>query len=443
VQPPTGQGDASKWLALRALGGQIVIIALTVLLAGHLTLVQFEAYAVTASLFLFLVAVAPLGADKLALRVVPRLLETGDMRRVAGFLRFAVRRLAIGTLAVAAVGLTWGLSHEAGPSMRAAIVAGAVALPAGILAHLGLDVLTATGRVREATAIVRIAVPGCVLMFVAAAIAAGATLSGAAAIAAWGVAWVAAVVLMLRLLRRDLAPALHAKPVVETAAWRAAAWPLWLYRIAVGLQAQTGILALDWLGASPASVGAYAAATVVTSPALVLATSTNRAYSRDLTILIARRDAAGLIELARRRRRWLLPVLALYLMVAFTFAEQLLNLFRREFVAAGTWPIRIIAVAAAVSIAFSLAPTVLEYHDRNALVLGTVATAVAVQTILLAFLVPSFGATGAALSYCASVVLMYARFVMAGRSDLARLAEETASRSAGIEPRTSDSVPSK
>jgi O-antigen/teichoic acid export membrane protein len=351
------------------------------------------------------------------------LLEAGDMSRVAGFSRFALRRVAVGTIAVAAVGLGWGLSREAMP-IRAAVTAGVLAVPPGVLAATGLEVLTTAGRVREATTIVRIAVPSCVLLFVCAAIAAGVTLSGTAVIVAWGIAWWAALIPMLILIRRELGPALRATPVFEAAAWRAAAWPLWLYRIAVGLQAQAGILALEWFGASPAAVGAYAAATAVTSPALVLATSTNRAYSRDIATLIARRDVAALGELARRRRRWLLPALALFLMSAFGFAEPLLSLFRPEFVAAGTWPIRIIAVAAAVSISFSLSPTLLKYRDKNALVLGTVAVAAAIQLALLAVLVPVFGATGAALSYVASAVTMYVTCAVAAKSDLAHLGKE-------------------
>jgi O-antigen/teichoic acid export membrane protein len=305
--------------------------------------------------------------------------------------------------------------------MRAAIAVAALALPAGVLAHAGLEVLTAAGRVREATTIMRIAVPGCVLLFVIGAIAFGATLSGATAIAAWGVAWVAALVPMLILLRRDLAQALRARPVIETAAWRAAARPLWLYRIAIGLQAQVGILALELFGASPASVGAYAAATAVTSPALVLATSTNRAYARDVALLIERHDAAGLATLTRRRRRWVLPVLAALLTVAFAFAEPLLALFRPEFVAAGAWPVRIMAMTAAISIAFSLVPTILKFRDRHALVLGTIAVAAAVQIILLASLVPRFGAAGAAISYGASVALMYGWLALAAKADFARI----------------------
>jgi O-antigen/teichoic acid export membrane protein len=356
--------------------------------------------------------------------MLPTLLEVGDMPRAAGFLRFALRRLAVGILAAAAVGLAWGLSSETAPPVRAAIAAGALALPAAVLAQAGLEVLTAAGRVRAATIVVRVAVPGSVLLLVAGVTAAGATLTGAAVIAAWGCAWVAALIPMLLLLRRDLAPVLRAKPVYETSTWRAAARPLWLYRLAVGLQAQAGILALGGFGASPVAVGAYAAATAIISPALVLATSTNRAYSRDIAVLLARRDVDGLSELARRRRRWLHPALAVFATASFAFAGPLLALFRPEFVAAGTWPARILAIAAAISIALSLSPTVLKYRDRSALVLRAVAIAVAIQIVLLACLVPVLGATGAALSYLGSVTLLYAWCAVASKSDLKRIGEE-------------------
>ena len=218
-----------------------------------------------------------------------------------------------------------------------------------------------------------------------------------------------------------MVPVLRAKPVDETLAWRAAARPLWLYRLAVGLQAQVGILALGGFNAPPVAVGAYAAATAITSPALVLATSTNRAYSRDIAILISRCDADGLTATVRRRRRWLLPGTGSFVTASFAFAGPLLALFRPEFVAAGTWPTRILAIAAAVSITFSLSPTVLKYSDKSALVLRTVAIAVAIQTVLLACLVPVFGATGAALSYLSSVTLLYSWCAVASKSDLKRL----------------------
>ncbi len=419
------RGSAEAWLAVRALCGQALTTVLTVVLASHLALVEFEAYAIAASVFLLMLVVAPLGADKVALRVLPPLLARGDWRRVSGFLRFALRRLAFGSLAAIALGLAWALgASQTEPAMRMAILVSLLALPFGAVAHLALEVLTAGGRAREATTIVRIVVPLCVLAIVASQVALGSPMSGATAIAAWAAAWIAASAMMLFLVRRDFRPALAARPEAEPAAWRAAARPLWLYRIAVGVQAQAGILALGWLGGTPASVGAYAAATAVVGPMLVLASSTNRAYSREIAILIERRDAAGLTELARRRRRWLLPALVLALALAFAFAAPLLALFRPEFVAHGIWPIRILSVAAVVSASFGLAPTVLKYRDRNAAIFRIVATSTGLQVVLLVALVPALGATGAALGYAASVALMYARLAGAARAEIERIRGE-------------------
>ena len=68
-----------------------------------------------------------------------------------------------------------------------------------------------------------------------------------------------------------------------------AATPFWLYRLAVGLIAQSGIIALDRLGAPPDAVGAYAASVTLVAPLLVVSTATSRAYSRDVAILLDRR----------------------------------------------------------------------------------------------------------------------------------------------------------
>lgn len=308
-------------------------------------------------------------------------------------------------------------------------MASALALPAGSVAQLGLEVLTAGGRAAAATSIVQITVPASVLAVIAVRIGAGAPLSGAGVIAVWGIAWLAALPLMLVVLRRDLGPALCAAPRVERQTWRAVLRPLWFYRIGLGLQAQAGILALDWFG-SPAAVGAYAAATAIVAPALVLSTATSRAYSREIAMLIDRGEAVGLTRLEARRRRWMVPLVVVFLGGAAVFAGPLLGFFRPEFAAEGRWPLRILAVAAALSIVFALAPTVLKYRDRTATTFRTLALSVALQPILLAILVPRLGATGAALGYAAAAALLYIRFAAAANRELGHIRAEAA----GIRP---------
>ena len=81
----------------------------------------------------------------------------------------------------------------------------------------------------------------------------------------------------------------------------------------------------------------------------------------------------------------------------------------------------VLASAAAFTIFFSLAPTYLKYVKRNRLVLGTAAGAAAAQIVLLALLVPRFGATGAAIAYAVSMCGMYGLFWRVAVREVVRL----------------------
>jgi O-antigen/teichoic acid export membrane protein len=410
-----------SWLAPLAIAGQGLIALLTLALARTLPLADFEDYAVASAVFILMVTAAPLGAEKLSLRVLPSLLADGDPGRLRGFLGWAVRRTLAGTAIAMTLGLLWALwPDRLPPETRWAVAIASLAVPAGVAAHLGLECLTAAGQARFAAFAFRVAVPGTALATVAALVLAGGA-SAAAALLAWGAGWAVAALLMARRLAAALPPATRTAPPSTDPAWGPAARPLWLYRIAVAAMAQSAILALDWLGAPPAAVGAYAAATGIAALALVLATATNRAYAADLALLLDRRDFAGIDALTRRRRTRILPPLAALLAIALAFAPQLLALFRPEFAAEGAWPLRLLALAAAVSATFALAPTYLKYRRRHRAIFTTVAVAAALQVALLGALVPAHGATGAAVAYGASVALMYAALAFLGARELRRL----------------------
>ena len=115
-----------------------------------------------------------------------------------------------------------------------------------------------------------------------------------------------------------------------------------------------------------------------------------------------------------------MPVLAAFLVAVLGFAPQILGLFRAEFVAEGTLPLRLLAIAAAVSISFALAPTYLKYRGRHRATFTALAACALLQLALLAPLVPRFGAAGAAAAYAAAVVLMYGTLALAARRDIRR-----------------------
>lgn len=415
---PSPAGGVGALVAL-AVAGQGATTATTILLARWLGTAEFRAYVVAASVFLVLAKVAPLGVDQLALRKIPPLLAAGDDRGVAGFLRFALRRGLWGALLACCAGLLWGLlSAGEAPEARRAILAAMICVPFGALARLGLEVLSAAGHARAGTAIMRVVVPVAALSLLVGLRWLDA-LSGAAAIMAWGLAWIAAIALMsaklggLRLLSPE-------RSAARTRRWRAEARPLWFYRVAVALQGHAGLLALAFFETSATGIGAYAAAIAITAPTHMLATATNRDYARKIALLLHRRDDAGLAALLRSRRRWLLPCVLALVAAGWLFPGHLLGIFGPAFVEAGRWPVRLLSAAAAVTIYLSLAPTILKYRGRDALVFRAVLLAAVLQVTLLAVLVPRFGPTGAAVAYCLASVWMYRRFAAASAAERSR-----------------------
>lgn len=425
MRKPGPEAEGPWRLVVIAVAGNMLVAVLTARLARTMSLEAFEAYAVAAAGFLLLVSVAPLGVEKLALRVLPPLAERGDPQRVDAYLRFALRHACIGTALAGAAGLVWAFGVRDLPAAaRTAFIVAVLGLPFGVLAKLGLEILTALGGARLATGIVRLGVPAIALGLVLTLSRQGADLTGAAAVAAWGAGWVAAATL-LALRVWAAAPSAHmpAPPGREAAAWRRAAAPFWIHRLGTALIAHSGIIVLDWMGASAAAVGGYAAATVVIGLGLVLSTATTRAYAREVAILIDRRDGSGLDQMAGRRRRRLLPVLALFLGVTFAFSDPILALFRPDFVEEGVPALRILALSAVFTMVFALAPTVLKFRARNGASLGLVAAAAVLQIVMLLVLVPPLSATGAAIASALSAVVLYGGSAFLARRAVVDLSE--------------------
>lgn len=404
-------------LVLLAIIGQAIAYGLAIFVARRLSVAGFEAYVVASAIFILLATLAPLGAEKFTLRQLPPLIAAADWGRAHGLLRFGVRRTLL-TASIAAVLVAgWVAATGAGETRRAVIVT-CLSLPGGALVHYALDLLTAAGRPFRALAVFRILVPGVALAVLVLAPFAGVPLTGPLAVGAWGLAWLVALAVMVVSLAPVLAPLRDAAPVADLPDWRAAARPFFVYRIALALLGQAGVIAL---GIAGAPVGAYAAAMASVGMAAVLATATNRAYGRSLALLIDRGDAAGAARLQRDRLAWLLPVLALFLVTMFGFPGTVLGLFRPEFAAAGALPLRLLALSTAVSVALSLSPTWLKFRRRHASLYAVTAAAAVVQLLLLAVLVPRMGASGAATAHLVSMLLLYGGCTGIARRDRATL----------------------
>jgi O-antigen/teichoic acid export membrane protein len=406
-----------------AVSGQSVAYFLTVVLARRLGVEGFEAYAVASAAFTLMVMLSPRGIEKYALRLLPALIERGDWGRIRGFLRFGLKRTLGTSLLLGSMVYVWvQYFSDYSPIIKLAIIMSCLSLPTGALVHYYTEVLGANGRDILAIAIFRVAVPATVFILVGLLLYLPVEVSGAMAVACWGVAWTLALAAMVIQVRRTTKSQVWlSKPTEERHTWRKEARPFLIYRISLALLAQVGVIALDRLHPSAAAVGAYVAAVGTVNMALVLVTSTNRFYARQLSILLEQRDYVGVLLLRRERLRWLVPAMAIFLTTVFYFGREILGFFRPEFVNEGLTALHVLAVATVITVLFSLAPTYLKYMGHNRAMLRTFVGAAVIQIIMLILLVPQFAATGAALAYAVSMAGMYLIFALIAHRELVML----------------------
>jgi O-antigen/teichoic acid export membrane protein len=410
-------------LAMLAVAGQTVAYFLAVVLARQLGVEGFEAYAVASAAFTLMVMYAPRGLEKYSLRLLPALFERSDWERARGFLQFGLRRTFwISVLVAVAVYLCVQYFSEFDPVIKLAISVSCLSLPTGALVHYYVEVLSANGRDILATAIFRVAVPTTTLTLIGLLLSFQIDISGAMAVGCWGIAWTLALAVMVIPILRTTPPQVWpAKPTKEASTWAREARPFHIYRISQALLAQVGVIALDQLQPSAAAVGGYVAAVSTVNMALVLATSTNRFYSRRLSILLEQQNYAGVLKWRRERLRWLLPTMGIFLTTVFYFGREILAFFRPEFVEEGIIALYLLAIATTISVLFSLAPTYLKFRKHNRALIKIVVGAATMQLILLLLLVPRFAATGAAIAYAISMCGMYGIFSRLALRELGQL----------------------
>jgi O-antigen/teichoic acid export membrane protein len=405
-------------IAAIALCGHVLSLTISVLVARRLGIEQFEAYAVSASACLLMVSVAPLGLDKYSVQVLPVLLERRDLGRAHGFLRFGVMTILASAVAIAVcVGAAVSFVDRFDSLLTAALIASCLALPAGALAHFGIEVTTALGGERRATAVLRLLVPILALGSFGLTILVWGNVGGAAAIASWGFAWACGVAILAVGIRKSTPAGLWTSvPLTEPLTWVSESFSFLAYRGALALLSQSSILLLSIV--APTAVGAYAVAVAATAPVVALFTATNRAYGRRLSITLERRDYNAIFEVRKARLRWLLPAIAAMLLISLVFPDQLVGIFGLQHSDEAVASLRILALASSFTMTFSLAPTYIKFNRDRRLLLVAVTVAVAVQSLLLIVLAPPLGATGAALAHSLVIAAMYGAFALVAWRDL-------------------------
>lgn len=384
------------------MAGQLLVAIVTAILARRLSVGAFEIYAIAAAVFVVLVVVAPLGADKLAAQLLPAPIAAADRARVVAIVGFALRRALIGTLVLGVAGALLGLA-SATPGLAPALSLAMAALPPAVVAHLSLEVLAAAGRPLWPMIVLKVGVPATALLVLG--LATGPADSATFALVAWGIGWCVAALVLRASLRRTL-PGIPLRPAARPPAtgWSEAARALWLHRLVTAAMAQAGILALALVGAPAVEVGAYAAATALAGLPLALSTSTSRPYTRTMALLLADGRPQDLRPLARRRLLWLLPALAVPLLPMLVVPGRAVGLFSPEFAQAGTAALRLLSVAVAFNASLALSVTLLKLDGRARLLSRAAVTTLGAQILLLGLLAPPFGAAGVAAAYATATV---------------------------------------
>jgi O-antigen/teichoic acid export membrane protein len=291
-----------------ACAGQVASWLIYIVLAHRTGVSEFEDFAVAVGAVTLLASFTTLGLEKYALRILPVFYERSDWAGARGYTGFALRRTLWTSIAAgAALALAWGWRDPGSASWTAVAVA-MLALPAVSVVQLAVEALTAAGHEVRGLLLYRVGVPCAALALLLLAHQLPLALSGAAAVACWGLGWGLALAVLVRELRR-LTPAgvWASSPRVETG-WQREAIPFLGFGLALNTIAQAGVLGLEFLGASEVDLGAYAAAAQTTGLVVALATATNRFYAPRLSLLIERGDFTSMENVRRQRMLWVVPV---------------------------------------------------------------------------------------------------------------------------------------
>lgn len=401
VAAPRARADSGLAGALIRMGSIVASTLLGLVLArwlGAAELGRFDAALGWAGL-VGVAAVA--GLDRLLVRVAAASSATGDHGHVRGVFDWSGRRLLLASALCAGASLPLALVVDA--SARGLVLAvGLLFVPCAAAMRWCAAGLSGFGRVGAAQAIELVLAP--VLTLLALALARGfSAIDAETAIVCQGLAMGAAVLVAWRRLRAATPPTVRdSTPQFDRVAWRMAMVSLTAIALLQILHAKADIVLFAAL-VDDHEVGCFGVAARLANLINVALLVANAVLAPRLARAHAlgahdelRRDA---VRAARVATAFALP-LGLAMILA---ASPLLQLFGDEYAAARESLVPLV-IGQVVNVAMGSVGLVLLMtgHERPALV--GLAVGVAVDLLLLPWLAPRFGATGAAIARAAGLV---------------------------------------
>ena len=326
-------------------------------------------------------------------------------------LRGIVRRsnqvvLAMSIVLIAVAAALELLLVQSDPTVQQPFLIGLTLVPLLALSTIRLSTLQALGHVVLARLPETIVAPA---VFLASVVAAESLIGGSFS-PSWAIGLQAAATLLafglgvILLLRRMPEQATIAVPQFHTRAWAGSATPLLLVSGLSAVNLYVGVIALG-ATSDAAEVGVYGVASRIAVLTSFLAVAAMYA----LMPRTARLHATGELEQLRR----LLPRSARLVLLAsspaavafFFFPGAFLGLFGAEFATGGETVLRILVVGEFLKLVLGYGSMVLMMTGIERQVLKGAALGAAASVVLVAALVPTYGAEGAAIALAVSGVL--------------------------------------
>lgn len=349
------------------------------------------------------------GLHRGVLRFVTLYQGSGEKDRVAGAIHTALRFTLVASL-VATPLLLLGAGYLATavfgkPQLAPVLRILALSLPFAALTELFLAVAQAFKRVEYTPLIDQMLGPGLKIVLLLLAVYA---FSGAVTAVAYGIL-VATVVSalvagwVLHRLYREYGLA-GQRPVNLTGALLRFSWPLLLTALLGRLWGQVGTLLLGGL-ASAEQVGIYEIAVRVTILIPVFLEAFNAIFAPVIGEMQDHNSREQLLRLYQTVTRWTFLLSLPAFLVLFLFSAEVMRLFGPEFVA-GAAVLRVLAVSQMVFIITGPSGWILTMSGRSGMNLLNTVLTMAIALALGFWLIPPYGALGAAVGSAASIAFV-------------------------------------
>ena len=393
-------------LLLFSVGSFALSYATAIVFARTMGANGYDDYAVAVSAAAILSTLAEMSTGKYALRIMPAYAERRGWSLASGYLRFSVRLILLMSILVT---LLTVLPEFLADGKFGNYALGPLILFLPVMAWVGAGsefVMANRAPIRSAF-VTRLLVPGATLVIGVAWVSSHVELTPPRAVLCYGIGWLVGLSAVFWFLRQTTRPEIReAPPAYRTREWLVEVLPFLFFALLITVLAKVGVIILEIVHPQEAMVAVYAAAAETGGFIYLVAKSTDKMFLPDVSLLIERRDVAGMFAGRMRRWAWIGSICVLFLLTVFFFGKDILRLFGEEFVA-GYPALCIIAVATSVWTMASIAPSYLTYVGRHRFVVIATALTVMAHIGLCIPLGYYLGATGAAISYAVPVIVMY------------------------------------